>query len=128
MLAYLDALIDALTIRDSAEVLRLLAHPLARILPAMVRDEADALTQGRCDSLAAPLRAMHLRHQTAELLRESPMVADVADSAPDSAADSAAYDAVEPEVADAPRVRRAPPPARARRPARLVQMELPLSA
>ena len=124
VLAYLDALIDALTIRDSAEVRRLLAHPLARILPAMVRDEADALTQGRCDSLAAPLRAMHLRHQTAELLRESPMVADVADSAPDSAA----YDAVEPEVADAPRVRRAPPPARARRPARLVQMELPLSA
>lgn len=118
MLAYLDTLIDALTIRDSAEVRRLLAHPLARILPATVRDEADALTQGRCDSLAAPLRAMHLRHQTAELLRESPMVADVADSAADA----------EPEVADATRVRRAPPPARARRPARLVQMELPLSA
>ena len=118
MLAYLDALIDALTIRDSAEVHRLLAHPLARILPVAVRDEADALTQGRCDSLAAPLRAMQLRHQTAELLREAPLVADATDPAADA----------RPEVAVAPRVRRTPQPARARRPARLVQMELPLSA
>lgn len=125
MLAYLDALIDALTIRDSAEVRRLLAHPLARILPPAVHDEADALAQGRSDSLAAPLRAMQLRHQTAELLRESPVVADVADFA--AAAELEVAD-VGLEVADAPRVRRALPPARARRPARLVQMELPLSA
>lgn len=118
MLAYLDALIDALSLRDGAEVTRLLAHPLSRILPATVRDEAHAFAEGRCDALAAPLRLMQLRHQTAELLRESPPVADVADAPADARI----------EVADAPRARRAPPPARAHRPARLVQMELPLSA
>lgn len=118
MLAYLDALIDALSLRDCAAVTRLLAHPLSRILPATVRDEANALVEGRCDALAAPLRLMQLRHQTAELLREAPPVVDVADASTD----------VRIEVADAPRVRRAPAPARAHRPARLVQMELPLSA
>lgn len=123
MLNYLDALIDALSLRDCAEATRLLAHPLSRILPATVRDEANALVDGRCDALAAPLRLMQLRHQTAELLRDSPPVADVADVAAEST-DSRI------EVADAPRVRRPPAnaPARAHRPARLVQMELPLSA
>ena len=123
MLNYLDALIDALSLRDCAEATRLLAHPLSRILPATVRAEANALVDGRCDALAAPLRLMQLRHQTAELLRDSPPVADVADVAAEST-DSRI------EVADAPRVRRPPTnaPARAHRPARLVQMELPLSA
>lgn len=123
MLNYLDALIDALSLRDCAEATRLLAHPLSRILTATVRDEANALVDGRCDALAAPLRLMQLRHQTAELLRDSPPVADVADVAAEST-DSRI------EVADAPRVRRPPAnaPARAHRPARLVQMELPLSA
>ena len=120
MLNYLDALIDALSLRDCAEATRLLAHPLSRILPATVREEANALVDGRCDALAAPLRLMQLRHQTAELLRDSPPVADVAAESSDSRI----------EVADAPRVRRPPAnaPARAHRPARLVQMELPLSA
>ncbi|MCE9602240.1 MAG: hypothetical protein K8S21_08520 [Gemmatimonadetes bacterium] len=118
MLAYLDALIDALSLRDRAEVTRLLAHPLSRILPAPVREEANTLAEGRCDALAAPMRLMQLRHQTAELLRESPPVAELADVATDARS----------EVADAPRIRRAPAPARAHRPARLVQMELPLSA
>lgn len=121
MLAYLDALIDASTIRDFVAVRRLLAHPLARILSAKVRDEVDALAEGRCDALAAPLRLMQLRHQTAELLRESLPIADVVDVAEVATA-------ADLEVADAPRARRALPPARARRPARLVQMELPLSA
>ena len=123
MLNYHDALIDALSLRDCAEATRLLAHPLSRILPATVRDEANALVDGRCDALAAPLRLMQLRHQTAELLRDSPPVADVADVAAEST-DSRI------EVAGAPRVRRPPAnaPARAHRPARLVQMELPLSA
>jgi hypothetical protein len=121
VLAYLDALIDALAIRDTTEVLRLLAHPLSRILPATVREEAEAMAQGRCDALAAPLRTMQLRHQTAELLRETPPVADVADVGDPAVA-------VPTEVADAPRARRTHPPARAHRPSRLVQMELPLSA
>lgn len=128
MLNYLDALIDALSLRDCAEATRLLAHPLSRILTATVRDEANALVDGRCDALAAPLRLMQLRHQTAELLRDSPPVADVvADVVTDVAAESTDSRI---EVADAPRVRRPPAnaPARAHRPARLVQMELPLSA
>lgn len=113
MLAYLDALIDALVLRDNAAVRRLLAHPLVRILPAAVRDEADALAEGRCDALAAPLRAMQLRHRTAELLGDALPVADLAD---------------QPETVDAPRTPRAHAPAHFRRSARLVQMELPLSA
>lgn len=119
MLAYLDALLDALTVRDTAKVERLLAHPLARILPDAARAEAMALADGRTDALAAPLRVMQLRHQVAELLRDAPPVADLAELAP-------AHDPT--EAADAPRAPRAHPPARARRPSRMVQMELPLSA
>lgn len=73
MLAYLDALLDALSLRDAAAVDRLLAHPLARILPEAARDEARLIGRGAGDALAAPLRVMRLRHLTAELLRESPV-------------------------------------------------------
>lgn len=76
MLAYLDALIAALVARDMMEIDRLVTHPLARILPPDVRDEATVFLSGHADPLAAPLRAMRLRHQTAELLREVPEVAD----------------------------------------------------
>ncbi len=109
MLGYLDALIAALSVRDGAEVARLLAHPLVRLLPAEVRDEAEAFQAGTRDALAAPLRAMQLRHQTAELLR-----------------DSVAADLPERPV-DAPRTTM-PPLVRARRASRTQQMELPLSA
>ncbi len=118
MLAYLDALIAALTVRDHAEVERLLAHPLARILPEEAQREVQAFGSGACDPLAAPLRVMQLRHTTAELLRDVPEVADravapaVAESAPRAAA-----------AGDA-----ALRAANTRRPPRLVQMELPLSA
>lgn len=109
MLGYLDALIAALSVRDGAEVDRLLAHPLGRLLPLEVREEAGAFQSGARDALAAPLRAMQLRHQTAELLRD----AAVADR---------------PEVlADAARVI-VPPTVRSRRATRPQQMELPLSA
>jgi hypothetical protein len=119
MLAYLDALLDALAVRDAAEVQRLLGHPLARILPDMARAEAMALADGRADALSAPLRLMQLRHQVAELLRDAPPVADLAEPVP-------APDPI--EAADAPRAPRAHPTARTRRPGRMVQMELPLSA
>lgn len=119
MLAYLDALLDALAVRDAAEVRRLLAHPLARILPDAAHAEAMALADGRTDALAAPLRVMQLRHQTAELLRDAPPVADLAERT--SVADPI-------DAAAAPRSPRAHPTDRTRRPARLVQMELPLSA
>jgi hypothetical protein len=115
VLAYLDALLDAISLRDTAEVERLLAHPLARILPDVARDEARVIGRGEGDALAAPLHVMRLRHLTAELLREEPVVADraVVETVP---------------VADAPRESVRSAPARPHRTPRLVQMELPLSA
>ena len=109
MLVYLDALIDALRVRDGVEAERLLAHPLARLLPDDVRVEARTFVDGERDALAAPLRAMQLRHQTAELFRDA-AIADRAEEIP-----------VEP-------ARQAPPPSLARRGTRHQQMELPLSA
>lgn len=100
MLTYLDALIDALVVRDTPETERLLAHPLARILTEDVRAEAEALRDGRSDALSAPLRLLQLRHQTAELLRDGPV----------------------------PRLEWSPATPRTSRGARIVQMELPLSA
>ena len=109
MLVYLDALITALTVRDAAEVARLLAHPLARLLPEDVRDEAQGIVGGARDSLAAPLRVMQLRYRTAELLRDAPPLAD------------------QPEPAEPDRRPRVPPQLH-RRSGRQQQMELPLSA
>jgi hypothetical protein len=80
MLAYLDALIAALAERDIAEAERLLAHPLARLLPDDVRDEARAISALDRAAPAAPLRAMQLRRQTAELLRDAPAAADSPES------------------------------------------------
>jgi len=108
MLVYLDALIDALRVRDGVEAERLLAHPLARLLPDDVTLEARTFVVGERDALAAPLRAMQLRHQTAELLRDV-AVADRADTT-------------------APDTPRQTPPSLTRRGTRPQQMELPLSA
>jgi len=76
MLVYLDALITALTLRDATEAERLLGHPLARLLPTEVCEEAGAFARGARDALAVPLRTMQLRRQTAELLQEAPVLAD----------------------------------------------------
>jgi len=113
VLGYLDALIAALSVRDATEVRRLLTHPLARLLPEVVISEATAFADGTRDALAAPLRAMQLRFQTAELLRDAPLAAD------------------QPEPREAPsELSRAvtPPSVRPRRATRPQQMELPLSA
>jgi hypothetical protein len=110
MLVYLDALIDALHVRDGVEAERLLAHPLSRLLPDDVRQEARTFVDGDRDALAAPLRALHLRHQTAELLRAAPLA-----------------DRAEPPLTD-DTTRQAPPPSLARRGTRAQQIELPLSA
>jgi hypothetical protein len=107
MLAYLDSLIAALTVRDVPDIERLLAHPLARILPQEARREAETFRTGECDALASPLRVMQLRHQTAELLRASA----VAERGPEYAA---------------PRVQISPPTRS--RSVTQAQMELPLSA
>lgn len=106
MLAYLDALLDALAVRDAAEAHRLLAHPLARLLPEDVRVEAVGFADGHHDALAAPLHTLRHRRVTAELL---------ADAVP----------ADQPEVAEP---RRVATPALAPRRSRHQQMELPLSA
>lgn len=106
MLAYLDSLIAAMTLRDTADIDRLLAHPLARILPQDARREAETFRDAACDPLTAPLRLMQLRYQTAELLGEQ-VPAERAPSAPARVAVSA--------------------PARQRLRAQ-AQMELPLSA
>ena len=116
MLTYLDALIEALAVRDTPEADRLLAHPLARILTEDVRAEAEALRVGSSDSLVAPLRLLQLRHQTAELLRDVPVVADRAEGA----------DPLGPLMA--PLLRRSTASPLAPRIMRIVQMELPLSA
>jgi hypothetical protein len=103
VLAYLDALVAAIAAGNPAEITRLLAHPLARTLTRDARIEADALG----DAVAAPLRLLQLRHQTAHLLSEH--------------ADAAERNV---ETATAPPSATRPAP---RAPARH-QMELPLSA
>jgi hypothetical protein len=114
MLAYLDALLAALAARDTSEIDRMLAHPLARIL------SPDALADATAERRAAatgtpsvtPLRLLQLRYRTDQLLG-SRRNAD-ASELPESG----------------PRPRNAPPgPAWAdRRVATRTQMELPLSA
>jgi len=125
VLAYLDALLDALSLRDAAAVDRLLAHPLSRILPEAARDEARLIGRGAGDALAAPLRVMQLRHLTAELLRESPVIADRAEDHADARATERNPD---PAPAPSRRSRRTVPARAPARAGRLVQMELPLSA
>ncbi len=122
MIAYLDALLAALAVRDQPAIRRLLDHPLARILGTEARGEAESFATGDRDPLAAPLRVMQLRHQAVELLREAPVAADqpeepLAGLAPiGSGHEVAARDG----HGAAATVTRRPP--------RLVQMELPLSA
>ena len=125
MLGYLDALIAALSVRDSTEAQRLLAHPLARLLPEDVIAEASAFVAGVPDALAAPLRAMQLRYQTAELLRDAPLAADQPElpRIPVEAARAALPNTLPSTASNA-----VPPAVRPRRPNRQQQMELPLSA
>lgn len=122
MLGYLDALITALSLRDATEAERLLAHPLARLLPADVCEEAAAFATGERDALAVPLRTMQLRRQTAELLQEAPALAD---------APAAAAGPLDAALLPSDTAREGPHAMsqgrRARRP-RPQQMELPLSA
>ena len=68
MLAFLDSLCGALRARDLPLIRRLLDHPLASALPRGVRDEARAIASGTARSFVAPLQAMRLYHQTAQLL------------------------------------------------------------
>lgn len=66
MLAYLDALVAAVRARHTAEIERLLAHPLGRVLTRDARNEAQAAAIGT--AAGVPLRLLQLRHQTGQLL------------------------------------------------------------
>lgn len=68
MLAYLEALRDALIAREVDEIRRLLAHPLAGALTDAVRTEAHRVLQGLMPSIAVPLATLQLYHQTAHCL------------------------------------------------------------
>lgn len=108
MLAYLDALVAAVSRQDTREIERLLAHPLARILTGDACREAQLVAGGTTS--AVPLRLLQLRHQTAQLLGDRVTVAEAV---------AFRYVALPP----APQPQR---PMERRAPAR--QMELPLSA
>jgi hypothetical protein len=115
MLAYLDALLAALAARDTTEIDRLLAHPLARILSPDAL--ADATAERRAAALGtpsvAPLRLLQFRYRTVQLLGSHRSVADA------------------PELEDPSDQRRPAAQAPAwsdRRAALRQQMELPLSA
>jgi hypothetical protein len=111
MLAYLDALLAALAARDIAEIDRLLAHPLARILSAEALEDAtiERRAAGSDMPSGTPLRLLQLRYRTAQLLNERVMA-----------------DAPEMTAPAAEQRRRAA--WAERRPAARQQMELPLSA
>jgi len=127
MLVYLDALIAALSVRSVDEATRLLAHPLARLLPDEVRAEARGLIEGTRDTLASPLRTMQLRYRTAELLRDAPGIAD--QSAPTAEPPPAMPPpAMPPPAMPPPAMPPIAPPQLSRRSGRQPQIELPLSA
>ncbi len=93
MLAYLDMLCVALLARESWEIRRLLKHPLARVLPRRVRDEAYAIARLGTNTRRAPIHTLNFYHQTVQLLgahgepesMETPSPAEpwVDESAPD---------------------------------------------
>jgi hypothetical protein len=68
VLAFLDRLVAALLARDSEEIQRLLRHPLAHALTAVVRQEAVTIAGGGVRGFRAPIHTLRLYHQTAHLL------------------------------------------------------------
>jgi hypothetical protein len=68
LLAYLDMLCTALLARESWEIRRLLKHPLARVLPRRVREEAYAIARLGTSTRRAPVHTLNFYHQTVQLL------------------------------------------------------------
>lgn len=68
MLAYLDMLCSALLARESWEIRRLLKHPLARVLPRRIREEAYAIARLGAKTRRAPVHTLNFYHQTVQLL------------------------------------------------------------
>ena len=71
MLAYLDSLCAALLARDTTEISRLLAHPMAGDLPRRVREEAVAISRAGRKSFIAPVNALHLYYKLTHMVDES---------------------------------------------------------
>jgi hypothetical protein len=71
MLSYLDSLCAALLARDTSEIRRLLAHPLAQDLPRRVREEAVAISRAGRRSFIAPVNALHLYYKLTHVVDES---------------------------------------------------------
>jgi hypothetical protein len=68
LLAYLDMLCAALLARESWEIRRLLKHPLARVLPRRVREEAYTIARLGTSTRRAPIHTLNFYHQTVQLL------------------------------------------------------------
>jgi hypothetical protein len=71
MLAYLDSLCAALLARDTSEIRRLLALPLAQDLPRRVREEAVAISRAGRRSFIAPVNALHLYYKLTHMVDET---------------------------------------------------------
>lgn len=71
MLAFLDALCQALAARDRNGIRRCLRHPLARALPRDVRAEAVAIARDRGRGSVTPARTLRFYYQTIQLLATS---------------------------------------------------------
>lgn len=71
MLAYLDSLCAALLARDTSEIRRLLAHPMAQDLPRRVREEAVAISRAGRKSFIAPVNALHLYYKLTHMVDEN---------------------------------------------------------
>jgi len=70
MLAYLDSLCAALLARNTEEIRRLLAHPMAQDLPRRVREEAVAISRAGRRSFMAPVNALHLYYKLTHMVDE----------------------------------------------------------
>lgn len=71
MLAYLDSLCAALLARDTMEIRRLLAHPMAQELPRRVREEAVAISRAGRRSFIAPVNALHQYYKLTHMVDEN---------------------------------------------------------
>lgn len=71
MLAYVDSLCAALLARNSSEIRRLLALPLAGKLPRRVREEATTIAKSDGYGHAAPVHALHYFYTLTHLLDEN---------------------------------------------------------
>lgn len=68
MLAFLDRLCAALLQRRREEILQLLEHPLARVLPAAVRAESVRVAHAAPAEVISPVQTLHFKHQMAHLM------------------------------------------------------------